>query len=208
MRPNEQIPSRFAIANPSTGTASPAGREPNPILIAEHRSQEPLGITARVASVGSVPSQHSAEPPPRRPRDSPARPRSVSSGFALQLPRALERCRRPGAPGWQQGAMLSLARGTTAPLQALQSQIPPAMPVSGCIPGSGSCPPSLDVTAGPHRAGELPCLSPRPSPPGLPPAGAQPQLFREVPAGLLPSLQEQLPFGSPTESPDLEGFPP
>lgn len=57
----------FAIANPSTGRASPAGREPNPILIAEHRSQEPLGITARVASVGTVPSQHSAAPPPRSP---------------------------------------------------------------------------------------------------------------------------------------------
>lgn len=64
MRPNEHIPAGIAIANPGTGRASPAGREPNPILIAEHRSQEPLGITARVAPLGTVPSQHSAEPPP------------------------------------------------------------------------------------------------------------------------------------------------
>lgn len=67
MRPNEHIPSCLAIANPGTGRVSPAGREPNPILIAEHRSQEPLGITARVASLGTVPSQHSAEPPPSPP---------------------------------------------------------------------------------------------------------------------------------------------
>lgn len=138
-------------ANPGTGRASPAGREPNPVLIAAHRSQEPLGITARVASPGTVPTFRGAPTEP---------PGTLLPAIAL-CPRALS-CNYPvpsgdaggqDAEGWQRGAMLCSARGTTAPLQALQSQIPPAVPIPGCIPSSGSCPPSLAVTTGPHRAG-------------------------------------------------------
>lgn len=48
---------------------------------------------------------------------------------------------------------------------------------------------------------ELPCLSPHPSPPGLPPAGPQPQLFREVPARLFPSLRGAAPVWKPHGEP-------
>lgn len=98
MRPSEQIPSCFAIANPGTGRASLAGREPNPVLIAEHRSQEPLGITARVASVGTVPSQRPAEPSPspgtRLPAAAPC-PRARSCNYPA--PRVMPAARSPRA---------------------------------------------------------------------------------------------------------------
>lgn len=64
MRTDERIASHIPTASPTTSGASPAGREPNPILIAQHRSQEPPGIAAGVATLGIIPSQHPTESPP------------------------------------------------------------------------------------------------------------------------------------------------
>lgn len=80
MRPDEHIPSRIPAANPGTSGASLAGREPNPILIAQHRSQELPGITAGVASLGTIPSQHPMEHPPQ---DSPPQHRLVALGIKV-----------------------------------------------------------------------------------------------------------------------------
>lgn len=155
MRPNEHIPSCFAIANPGTGRASPAGREPNPILIAEHRSHH---------SQGGLPGDR----PLTTFRGAPTEPLWTRLPGIVLCPWALS-CNY-AAPssdaggqepeGWQQGAMRCSARGTTAPLRALQSEISPAMPISGCIPSPSSCPPLLAVTTGPHREGVSPIHHP------------------------------------------------
>lgn len=83
MRPDEHIPSRIPTAKPGTGRASPAGQEPNPILIAQHRSWEPPSIAATVASLRTVPSRHPTESPPSPARDSPAQHRLVALGVEI-----------------------------------------------------------------------------------------------------------------------------
>lgn len=96
--------------------------------------------------------------------------------------------------------MFCFARGTAAPLQALQSQIPPAMPISGCIPGPGSCPPSLAVTTGPRRAG---VSGPYSSPTGTE-TGADLQSKREI-LGVLDkprTPRDSSPHPSPPNPPD------
>lgn len=127
MRTDEHIPSCIPTANPGIGGASPAGREPNPILIAQHRSQEPPGIAAGVASLGTVPSQHPAEPPPDT-----CLPGMVWWPWALRFnyptPSSDAGGQEPGGPlasdAGRRWALPAVAASGTARLHALRSQIP------------------------------------------------------------------------------------